>query len=66
MEKQETEPKPLDHSNSTPKPNTNTDTSLAAETGMVIPSITSSLLPQPSWFTAKRLISEKHCLQLTS
>ncbi|XP_016449359.1 putative sphingolipid transporter spinster homolog 2 isoform X1 [Nicotiana tabacum] len=57
MEKQEPEPKPLVDSNSTPKPNTNTNTSLAAETGMVIPSIPSSLLPQPSWFTAKRLLA---------
>ncbi|XP_009769193.1 putative sphingolipid transporter spinster homolog 2 [Nicotiana tabacum] len=57
MEKQEKEPKPSDDSNSTPKPNTNTNTSLAAETGMVIPSISSSLLPQPSWFTAKRLLA---------
>lgn len=53
MGKQEPDPKSLDDSNSTHKPDTSTLDVLAA-TDMAKPSISSSLLPQPSWFTAKR------------
>lgn len=57
MGKQEPDPKPLDDSNSTNKPKSNPNTSLVdvpAPTDMAKSSIPSSLLPQPSWFTAKR------------
>ncbi|KAJ8529959.1 hypothetical protein K7X08_036794 [Anisodus acutangulus] len=62
MEKQEEDSKPLGDSNSTNKSNSNPNTSLvdvpaAAPTDMAISSIPSSLLPQPSWFTAKRLLA---------
>ncbi|XP_059313844.1 probable sphingolipid transporter spinster homolog 2 [Lycium ferocissimum] len=60
MEKQEPDSKPLDDSNSTNKPNSNPNTSLVdvpPTTDMAISSISSTLLPQPSWFTAKRLLA---------
>lgn len=53
MGKQEPDPKSLDDSNSTHKPDTST-VDVPVATNMAIPSIPSSLLPQPSWFTAKR------------
>ncbi|MCD9559009.1 hypothetical protein HAX54_016724 [Datura stramonium] len=60
MGNQEPDPKPLDDSNSTHKPKSNPNTSLVdvpAATDMARASIPSSLLPQPSWFTAKRLLA---------
>ncbi|KAL3382625.1 hypothetical protein AABB24_002241 [Solanum stoloniferum] len=56
MGKQEPDPKSLDDSNSTHKPDTST-VDVPVATNMAIPSIPSSLLPQPSWFTAKRLLA---------
>ncbi|KAF3630222.1 putative sphingolipid transporter spinster 2 [Capsicum chacoense] len=58
MGKKEAEQKPLDDSNSTHKSNTSlVDKPAAAATDMAITSIPSTLLPQPSWFTAKRLLA---------
>lgn len=60
MGKQGPDPKPLDDSNSTHKPKSNPNTSLVdvpVATDMAKASIPSSLLPQPSWFTAKRLLA---------
>ncbi|KAG5625331.1 hypothetical protein H5410_010549 [Solanum commersonii] len=56
MGKQEPDPKSLDDSNSTHKPDTST-VDVPVATNMAIASIPSSLLPQPSWFTAKRLLA---------
>ncbi|KAF3669842.1 putative sphingolipid transporter spinster -like protein 3 [Capsicum annuum] len=60
MEKQKQDSKPLDDSNSTNKSNSDPNTSLVdmpAATDMATTSTPlSSLLPQPSWFTAKRLL----------